>query len=527
MAVFQSSSVLRQWRGMSLIWNALVASLLISISTLRITHAEEFGTLSPTPGHTSSSSWGGDDDFFDYNGDGMKFFSLPSMAITLDVDEKSDDQKLFQDQLTEHFASHLEKFYNKKLLTSEIGNPTFLDVDLDSRLLWTERANSPKTHEEHDAVKQYEVRVIFDCKVKLLVEPIVTEDGGKKDKLSLLNHVLMDLFFLEAFEDDYQWELLHGFLSVPLLQSIINVDIVVMDSGFVHPRDQEGNLIFQATDDDFYSNSMFDFAAAAIAYSTSRWTTIGIIVGATFVAAIAAIWLFLCVCLNGTRRFRFARWLHSCFHGGYEDEDDYESFKGTSVTGSTSSDEDDDSTTSVGRHSQASYNLDAWANAITSIPLRNPLSRNARRKRGQKVVKRPYFRPSHEHSSDLSCITEADNESACSTIKSGRSGRSNKRRGKRPTRPLSSSSSSLTPLPSESSVSSALRSIIYEEYPDNEIDTNDNDNDNDNKIEHENDNNDDNDRTMQSAAFLITDRGLIQLVPSEDEDEDEYLVFEV
>mmetsp|Transcript_26146 Transcript_26146/g.71705 ORF Transcript_26146/g.71705 Transcript_26146/m.71705 type:complete len:333 (-) Transcript_26146:223-1221(-) len=329
------------------------------------------------------------------------------------------------------------------------------------------------------------------------------------EKLSLLNHVLMDLFFLEAFKEDVQWDLLNGFLSSPLLQTIINVEILVMDSGFVHPRDHDGNLLFQQNDDDFYSNSMFDFSSTHGKASGSHWIKVILDAVAIFVGTAAVTWVILYVWMSGTKRFKIARWLHHRLFGYYEDEDDYESYKGSASTGSSSS--DDDSDDSFGSNSNSPGNLDAWANAITSIPLRNPLSRNARgRKRGQKVVKRPYFRPSHEHSSDLSCITEADNESASSTIKSARSGKSTKSR-KRTTK-KSLSSSSLTMLFSESAIESALTSIIYEEEAHhNEADTSNP------RDENEHTNDGDRDRTTQSAP-------LIRLIPSEDEDEDECLI---
>ena len=106
-----------------------------------------------------------------------------------------------------------------------------------------------------------------------------------------------------------------------------------------------------------------------------------------------------------------------------------------------------------------------------------------RKKRGAKVVQRPYFRPCQEHSSDLGCITEADNESWCSSVRSSKSGRSAK------------SSKSRASRYSRSRKRAVKSSVIHEEEEEDEED-------------------------QVQKSPLLTQRQLIKLMPSEDEVED-------
>uniref|UniRef100_A0A7S4ER66 Uncharacterized protein n=1 Tax=Pseudo-nitzschia australis TaxID=44445 RepID=A0A7S4ER66_9STRA len=483
-AGFHSLSPRRRQGDVNVMWNLM--AVLIYVVAIGKTRAEDLATQFPT----YTTTW------LTTEYDDMLFFNLPSIAITLDI-EKDDDVLIpFQDKLTENLESHLEKFYRNKLLTAEIGNPVFMDVDLESRLLWKELSMTPKKQQIEDAssginafnygtvefLKKYEVRGIFNCKIKLRVEPIVTEDG-EKEKLALLNQVLMHVFFLEAFEEDHEWDLLHGFLSNPILHDIINVDIKVMDSGFVHPHDRDGNLVFPKS---------IDYVKEA---KTPTWMLVGIAFVITFGVVLIVVWFCLFILMKGKKRFRFFHLLRNKMCSSIDNNDD-DSCKGSSVTGSTSSN-DSVCTADPSTMSNINYNLDAWANSITSISLRNP---NKRKKRGQKVVKRPYFRPSDEHSSNLSCITEADNESSCSTVKSTGTSRSERSRRKRESKNASLAMS--TEHYESPSATSGLSSIIYEEGD----------------VDKDTDADDDNNNKMQSAP-LLSDRGLIRLLPSEDEDD--------
>ena len=66
------------------------------------------------------------------------YFDLPSLSLTLDV-EKTDNYLIpFQNRLRNAIDDHLEFFYEKKLLKSEVGVPKLVDIELESQLLWKE-----------------------------------------------------------------------------------------------------------------------------------------------------------------------------------------------------------------------------------------------------------------------------------------------------------------------------------------------------------------------------------------------------
>ena len=423
------------------------------------------------------------------------YFDLPSLEMTLDV-EKTDNYLIpFQNRLRSTMTDHLEEFYIHKLLESKVGVPRSLDIELESQLLWKEVSVEPKESTEHVAnhtetefVKKYEVRGAFNCKMRLKIDPIVTESN---EEIPLyVSQTLMNLFFLEAFERENYWYLMQTFLTTPVLRDIINTDINVMDIGFVHPYDEDGNLLFES-DDDFEALGI-DFGKRQ---KQSTLATVGVVSAVLLLCAVVGIWYYLC-CINKGKK----RWKKKRKKRRSQYRDDVASQKGSSTTGSTNSEgsddesddesdesDDDDEETLVGAWaSTISRNLDAWASSVTSIPVRD-VEKKRRKKRGAKVVQRPYFRPCQEHSSDLGCITEADNESWCSSVRSSKSGRSAKssksraskysrRGGKRP--------------------QSTKTTIIHEEEED-----------------------EDEEDQLQNSP-LLTRRQLIKLMPSQDEVED-------
>eukprot|EP00531_Pseudo-nitzschia_arenysensis_P006978 CAMPEP_0116136512 /NCGR_PEP_ID=MMETSP0329-20121206/11762_1 /TAXON_ID=697910 /ORGANISM="Pseudo-nitzschia arenysensis, Strain B593" /LENGTH=470 /DNA_ID=CAMNT_0003631381 /DNA_START=70 /DNA_END=1482 /DNA_ORIENTATION=+ len=424
----------------------------------------------------------------------MLFFDLPSLSMTLDV-EKTDNAIIpFQDQLKESMEGHLEKFYENKLLTTGVGIPKFVDVDLESQLLWKELWVGPKalnfevanhTYSENNFVKKYEVKGIFNCKMRLQIDPATTISG--EEKSVFVPETLINIFFLEAFQSDYYWDMMHDFLTTPLLQDIITADVKVMDAGFVHPYDDNGDLLFES-DDDFYGRGMeFKHKVSPIAIIASA-------VAIFFLFAICVIWYYLFFVLKGdTSRFVWRKKKKG------RSRDDA-SLKGSSRTGSTNSEDDadesgeydedeDDDDSFVG---WATANLDVWASSITSIPLRD-VEKKRRRKRNAKVVQRPYFRPCQEHSSNLGCITEADNESWCSSVKSSRSNRSSK----------SSKNRAYSRSRTRKTESRADSNIIYEDDAEE-------DEEQQQQYQHQ--------QAQQSP--LLTQRQLIKLMPSEDEVED-------
>ena len=392
---------------------------------------------------------------------------------------------------------HLEKFYTNKLLTSEVGIPQLVDVDLESQLLWKEIWVGPKetteevanhTYTETDFVKRYKVNGIFNCKMKLQIDPIENDE-----KSMYVSQTLVNMFFLEAFENENYWDMMHEFLATPLLRGIISVDIKVLDVGFVHPYDENGNLLFEfESDDDFYGRGI-DFGDDS---GISPVAIFGFIVATLFFFAVGAIWYYLCFVSKGGSR---SIWKRKKIRRSRSKDDT--SYKGSSRTGSTNSDDSGDDSDESGDSAEetligwATANLDAWASAITSIPLRD-VENKRRRKRGNKVVSRPYFRPCQEHSSELVCITESDNESWCSSVKSSRSAKSSRSNKSHTSR----YSRSRTRRPEDSARSKSVESnVIYEGDAEDSAE--------------------DDEEQVQSSPLLIQ-RQVIKLMPSEDEVED-------
>jgi len=379
-------------------------------------------------------------------------FELPSLSITLDVEKQDDALIPFQDKLKEVMENHLEEFYNDKFLTSEVGIPAMVDVNLDSQIIWKELWVEPKeiidysqNHEYNDIsfVKKYEVQGFSNCKIKFQIDPLTTQYGVKKPLY--VSQTLVDLFFLEAFESDHYWDMMHDFLTTPLLQDIISADVTVLDDGFVHPYDENGNLLFESNDDFFGKIVQFDDDGGGTGNTGMSTLMIAAsIIIMLFFLTLVLIWIYICVAMRGEllfhlrRRRRVGR-SRSREEGSYKDSVSTRSSysdEDLSSVASIDGDEDEPFAPGGGWASSISANLDAWANSITSIPLRDiDVARKGRKKKkaGKKVVGRPYFRPCQEHSSSLDCITEADNESWCSTVKSGRS-RSSARSGSTRTR---------------------------------------------------------------------------------------------
>lgn len=435
------------------------------------------------------------------------FFDLPSLSMTLDVEKEDNALIPFQDQLKESMESHLEKFYNNKLLTTEVGIPALVDIDLESQLLWKELWVEPKetteeasgqTFNELSFVKKYQVRGFFNCKIKLQIDPITTEYGAEKPVF--VPQTLMNIFFLEAFQNEHYWDMMHGFLTTPLLRDIISADLEVLDIGFVYPYDENGDLRFES-DDDFMSGS--------VKYDDNSGLSLIMILVSVFILlillALIAVWLYICVVMKGDIRFKNKFRRKRSRDKGSQRSLETDSVHSEDSGDSGDSEEDDEEDEDNGWASSITANLDAWASAITSIPLRDVDSKR-RKKRKSKVVQRPYFRPSHEHSSYLENIWEADNESWCSSVRSGRSvkssrstnnSRNNKSSHSRSRRPKEPSARlvSVASFDSEASTSSVAAVVIYEDDAENATDDDD----------------------ESQSTSLLTQRQVISLIPSEDE----------
>jgi len=449
----------------------------------------------------------------------MLFFNLPSLSLTLDVEKEDDAIIPFQEQLKSTMEAHLEKFYETKILTSEVGIPTFLDVDLESQLMWEQLWVAPKEITEgvnnqtftkhgltkHSFVKRYQVEGIFNCKIKLQVEPINTEEA----KSVRISETLMNVFFLEAFENENYMDLKHDFLTDPLLRDIISTEVEVMDIGFIHPYDENGDLLFDSDDDDFLGGSIFKNK------NMSPIEIVGTVFLVILFLAGGTMWFYICYVMKIDLRDIWKKKRRGRSRN-QDDQSNKESNETYSIDSGDSSEEEENDDYSIGRWAASiSENLDAWASSITSIPLRD-VAQKRRKKCGGKVVGRPYFRPGNEHSSSLECVTEADNESWCSSVKSRRSTKSNKsakssrsrkssknqKRGRSRTRHAGDDDESSLLMSAASFDSSTASSVavIHEDDAENDVDE---------------------EEQSQSSPFLIK-RQVISMIPSEDEIDDSW-----
>jgi len=499
---------------LTLMWN--LVTILFSVAAIGKTQAEDAATAAAntTASPPASSS-------------PVLFFDLPSLSMILDVEKEEDSLIPFQEELKQSMDLHLEKFYKNKLLTSEVGIPVFVEVDLESQLLWKELMVSPKeikgettsgqAYSDIAFVKKYEVRGIFNCKIKLQIDPITTING--KEKAVYVSQTLINMFFLEAFENEHYWDMMHGFVTSPLLRDIISTRVTILDTGFEHPYDEDGNLLFESNNNDFLGLS--------IAYNDDSGMSPLVIVGSAFIVffflTLVAIWVYLIVRFWGeTQRLRF--W--SPHKVGRSRSKSEGSHIESSATDSINS-EGSNSIASGDQEQHAYYpaptwaesitaNLDTWASSITSIPLRE-VDQKRRRKRGAKVVKRPYFRPGHEHSSCLDNITEADNESWCSSVKSGRSSKSRAKkysRSRSSSRSRSGSGSQTTRRPEDSFAGPVAAAQSFDSNSSPSVGAT-------SAVIYEDDaeNSEDDDAHAQSSPLLIQQRQLIKLIPSEDEDD--------
>lgn len=310
-------------------------------------------------------------------------YILPSFAITLRVTKSDNALILFQDRLEQTIQLHLEAFYKQKLDEDSSTDSRVEEVGLKSQLVWKElsvyrsESTSDLEPEVKDIFKHYEVLGKFDCQIAL------------DDSPSYVTQSLMDLFFIEAFQGDNYWDLVHSFLVSPVLEDINDVTITILEDGFV-PYDGQPSIA--SLDDDWYGRE---------ADSTSHMTPF-MIVGAAFATlfciALLVMWMYLCFTVNGASLL---------FMGmGRRRRDSI--FKDGSVTDDACTTD----STDLSNEDESSW-MDAWAEAVTSVELRDPVK--TKRKRGR-PTRQSFVRPAREHHSSLGCIDESDNES-CSSAK--------------------------------------------------------------------------------------------------------------
>jgi hypothetical protein len=303
-------------------------------------------------------------------------YSLPSFSLVLKVDKTSNDLIVFQDRLETAVRTHLTDFFKQKVESPSLGDGNIDEVALSQLLVWKELSSggTKVSDETQGTVHQYEARGEYDCQLEL----IYNSAGEGHDRLS---GSIMDLFLIEAFQGDNYWHLVHNFLSDEILEDITDVKITVMTDGYIAYHGQDVSAF-----DDYNNGGVGDWTGAM---------TVGVIFASFFCLALVLMWVYLCFCVQGTFLFKSRNPNQKDI--GKEDESVTDDLYSTSSVEFQYEDEDEEQTW-----------MDAWANAITSIPLREPI-RIRRKKKGPSIR-----HPAQQHNSYLGCIEEAGADEECS-----------------------------------------------------------------------------------------------------------------
>jgi hypothetical protein len=219
-------------------------------------------------------------------------------------------------------------------------------------------------------------------------------DDGDSEKNFFITDSLMSLFFIEAFQAGNYWDLLHRFLASPTLQEISDVEITVLEDGFVPYSG--GSPSF---DDDWYKPPRLRSSASNDTMTPGM--VIGIAFATLFCIGLIAIWVYLCFMVPGTFLYNARRRKPEAH------------YKDGSVTDDACTNDSIDFTPE-----EESAWLDAWAQSVTSIPLREPSGIQKKKKKRGQPTKQSFVRPAHEHCPSLDCIDESDNESCASSVAS-------------------------------------------------------------------------------------------------------------
>jgi hypothetical protein len=310
-------------------------------------------------------------------------YILPFLSVTLEVTKSDNGLILFQDRLQELIELYLENFYEVKLGADSYGNSSMIEIAFKSQLVWRElsvdldKSKSNLEHQEDEVRKHYEVRGTYDGHIVFNLDSART---------SFVSQSLTNLLFIEAFQADNYWALVHSFLVNPALQEIDDVTVAVSEDGFV-PYDGQPSVA--ALDD-------WNGRGTNISSNLTPAMITGVAVATLFCIALLGMWTYLCFMVNGA----------SFFNGVGQRRAGDVFYKGGSVTDDTFTNDSLDFPPD-----EESAWMDAWAQAVTSIPMREPAK--TRRKRGR-PTKQSFVRPAHEHHPSLDCIDEADNESCAS-----------------------------------------------------------------------------------------------------------------
>ena len=354
--------------------------------------------------------------------------ALPAFSMELHV--KNIDVSLveFQDRLEDAVRKHLVNFFSVRINTEDFDYGTVEDVTISAQLFWREIMekkqeqqqqqqyltndeeeddlsltndvedlnNEPARDISSDGQRKYEVRSSFECQLQLNNMDVVIA-------ATRLNPSMVGLLLLEAFEGNNYWHLYHLFFSDTQLSQIDDVQISVMTNDGFKPQSGINN----SNDGDSFDGSRGKHGSSSLTFG--GWTmsmTIGIAFASFFLFVLVVMWTYLLLFVRGTCLLKVGG-------GGGNNLT-----KDGSVTDQENISDLDDEMIYPKHHQHQQQEddesawMDEWAIQITSIPLRQPKKSKKSLKRKQQCVRRP----SQQHMSHLSQISESDaDDSSCTS----------------------------------------------------------------------------------------------------------------
>jgi hypothetical protein len=318
-------------------------------------------------------------------------YTLPAFTMVLQVQKSDNALTVFQDRLDIALRSHFIAFFSDQLNTEDFSYGTVVDVGLVSQTFWREINDDGETVEtsattatlDPTAPRRYEVRASFESQMEVIMDMDIAS--------TKLPQSSMDLLFVEALQGDNYWDLYELFVSDNELNQINTVEISVMANGF-RPFDSQDGSVTGYDTEDYWTPSM----------------TVGVAFAVFFVCVLAIMWLYLCIFVRGTCLFRTRRVLD-----GHKMMDHKKEPEQSSDTDQNSSDTEGDLAFGAGPASESAW-MDAWATAITSIPVRELAKGGKKRPKKQRVR-----RPSKQNCSNLGQIVELVDEDDRSLVSTG------------------------------------------------------------------------------------------------------------
>jgi len=292
-------------------------------------------------------------------------YNLPSFSLALDVEQPDTALITFQDRLNKVIKLHLLEFFEHTLQKPVYDNATVDAVELSGSYVWKELAQAIS-----NGSNKYKVQTTFTSTLQLGALSTNSSD-------SLPSPSMMNLLLIEAFQGDSYWELVHEFLGDSVLEHITAVKITVHSDGYLlnnghHLSIGQASIL---TNNDVLTPAM----------------TAGVIFAGLLVFGLALMWTYLCCFARGALLLEVVKFGKKKIME-----------KADSVTDDVLS----TSTLYPEEMETESRWMDAWAEAVTSIPLREPV-------KARKTKKHPSIRhPAQHHSTYLNCIEEAEDESS-------------------------------------------------------------------------------------------------------------------